>query len=107
MTPYQKRLLSLRHRQHAIGLYFKCLEDVLELCDEMGLKYNEIIGRKQKARYLENRIKVTKLLKSYGYTYSQIGFALSRHHTSIRNLCDDVYREKKTQYTRKYVNEMR
>lgn len=106
LTKKQKQRLDKVHREKTIINYHQCRNDAVELCQELDIQYIEIISPCRQKQYVKNRKIIAEKLWNFGYTYHQISFALSKDHSSIRNLINAAYRKHKLNYTREYYYAM-
>lgn len=60
--------------------------DLKELVHESGYSMNEILSRRRQSELVDAREVIVKALLKKGYTFSAIGRAMNRDHTSIIHL---------------------
>ncbi len=58
-------------------------EWVTKICQLHGFDEERIIGKRRKWPLVAQRWKVGRYLRSLGYSYPEIGYALNRDHASV------------------------
>jgi hypothetical protein len=87
-TPAKRKKYHKVTKEHRLAARV----DFRKTCNKLGVRTDIIRSHRRDAETVENRAMVAKEMRKIGYSYSLIGHAMNRDHTSVIYLADDQRR---------------
>jgi chromosomal replication initiation ATPase DnaA len=66
----------------------------LEVCEEYGITLQAMLSRRRRPKLVEARREAMTLARLTKASYSEIGRAFGRHHTTVMSACNALARRK-------------